>query len=181
LRAIDIFHSDPINAIESRVIKILISKELRTMLSNAFCLLGPNPLRNLYKHFYFEGQEKKLVESAKKSKQIGKRSEQNSPGRGWSDNTPGEGLICSLQSLPGLFYRGEAGYGFWVQIHVGQTGVRCNIGTCGSVSKIILIRRAHALRASLEQSELSHSGSIAAGKPAPSPSAGSRRTLPRLE
>jgi hypothetical protein len=62
----------------------------------------------LYKHFYFEGQEKKLVESGKKSKQTGKRSEQNSPGRGWSDNTPGGGLICSLQSLPGLFCGREA-------------------------------------------------------------------------
>jgi hypothetical protein len=63
----------------------------------------------LYKHFYFEGQEKKLEESAKKSKQTGKRSEQNSPGRDWSNNTPGEGLICSLQSLPGLFCGREAG------------------------------------------------------------------------
>ena len=42
----------------------------------------------------------------------------------------------------------------------------------GSASKIFLIRRAHVLRASLEKSELSCSGSVAAGKPALSPSAG---------
>ena len=51
----------------------------------------------------------------------------------------------------------------------------------GSASNIFLIRRAHVLRASLEQSELSRSGSIAAGKPALSPPAGTAGIRPRLE
>ena len=51
----------------------------------------------------------------------------------------------------------------------------------GSVSKIFLINRAHVLRASLEQSELFCSGSIAAGRAATSPSAGVAEILPRLE
>jgi hypothetical protein len=53
--------------------------------------------------------ENKLEESAKKSKQIGKRLEQNGPGRDWSEQmsaSPGE---ISLLSLPGLFCWREAG------------------------------------------------------------------------
>jgi hypothetical protein len=42
-----------------------------------------------YKHFYLEGQKKKLKESTKKSKETGKRSEHNWPGRDWSDIFPG--------------------------------------------------------------------------------------------
>jgi hypothetical protein len=51
----------------------------------------------------------------------------------------------------------------------------------GSASKILLINRAHVLRASLETSELSRSGSIAAGKAALSASAGATEIRARLE
>jgi hypothetical protein len=51
----------------------------------------------------------------------------------------------------------------------------------GSASKIFLINRAHVPRAWREQSESSCAGMLAAGKAALSPSAGSRRILPRLE
>jgi hypothetical protein len=53
--------------------------------------------------------------------------------------------------------------------------------TRGSTSKILLSRRAHVLRASLEKSELSCSGCVFAAKPALSPSADEVVTLARLE
>jgi hypothetical protein len=51
----------------------------------------------------------------------------------------------------------------------------------GSDSKIFLINRAHVLRASLEPSELSRSGSLAAGQPAVLSSGVAMGTRPRLE
>ena len=51
----------------------------------------------------------------------------------------------------------------------------------GSASKIFLINRAHVLRASLERSELSRSGSLSSDKLALSPSRAAMGIRPRLE